>query len=288
MSLEEVVGARYGPYRLRISPEKVAEYVDATGDESDRWLRHAPPSYAGALLFVAAPHFLEDARVRPYTGVLVHVDQTFTWHAPLALGAEILVTGTVDKVRERAGRYFVSFAAEVTEASGDPLLNAGATFLMGEAAELETPDEPEPAVWRRELNEIPSPKPWPGVGPLPGLTKSASRIDLVKYAAASGDYNPVHFDHEAARGAGLPGIVVHGLLMTAWGLQAVAAVSGRPDPVAHAKLRFRNPLRPAAQAMVSGDVRDIAEDAADAQVSFTVSADDQQLVAGNCVVRLTG
>ncbi len=289
MSLDEVAGATYGPYPLRISPEKVAEYVAATGDEPDRWIDHAPPSYAGALLFVAAPHFLEDPRVRPYTGILVHVDQSFTWHAPLSIGAEIGVTGRVDQVRERSGRFFVSFSATVDTTGDERLLDAAATFLMGEGGASDAvAGDSEPTVWRRELNEVPSPQPWPGVNPLPGLTKSASRLDLVKYAAASGDYNPIHFDHDSARAAGLPGTVVHGLLMAAWAMQAAGAVSGRPDPLAHAKLRFRNPLRPSVQAVVSGMVGDIAPDSADAQVKLKVSSPEHDLVTGTCVVRLSG
>jgi acyl dehydratase len=290
MSLEEVVGATYGPYRMRISPEKVAEYVAATGDEADRWDQHAPPGFAGALLFVVAPHFLNDARVRPFTGVLVHVDQTFTWHGPLAIGAAISVTGRVDKVRERAGRFFVTFSAEVVTEQGGPLLDAVATFLMGRGAASASAEDPgEPAVWRRELNESPMPRPRPDIGEqFPPLSKSASRIDLVKYAAASGDYNPIHFDHDAARLAGLEGIVVHGLLMAAWALQAAAGSATRPDPIAHTKLRFRNPLRPAAQAAISGSIRDVASDGADARVSLAVTAGEQQLVTGDCVVRLDG
>lgn len=288
MSLEEVVGAAYGPYRLRIAPEKVQEYVTATGDEQDRWLEYAPPSFAGALLFVAAPHFLNDQRVRPYTGVLVHVDQSFTWHSPLEISTPIIIGGRVEKVRERGGRFFVSFHADVAGDDGDKLLDSTSTFLMGESTGVPPGDDQgEPPVWRRELNDLPSPQPWPGVGSLPDLDKSASRIDLVRYAAASGDYNPIHFDHEAARGAGLSGIVVHGLMMAAWATQPVASVSARPDPIAHTKLRFRNPLHPAAQARVSASVRDVAGDEGDAQVTVSVTAGEEVLVTGTCVARLS-
>ena len=103
-----------------------------------------------------------------------------------------------------------------------------------------------------------------GFGPLPdalhqgwsGITRSASRLDLVKYAAASGDFNPIHFDHDAARGAGLAGVVVHGLLMAAWLLQPVAALGNGAAPLASAKLRFRDPLFPAEAAALSGRARD--------------------------------
>ena len=173
MSLEQVVGATYGPYAVTISAEKVAEYVDATSDLADRWTEHAPPSYAGALLFVVAPHFLDDARVRPFTGVLVHVDQTFTWHAPFRIGEAVLVTGRVDKVRERGGSYFVTFSAQVDTADGDRLLDAVATFLMGEgSAPSQETDPGEPIVWRRELNEAPTVRPRPGLGEKVTLSKS--------------------------------------------------------------------------------------------------------------------
>lgn len=290
MSLEDVAGAIYGPYAMRISPEKVDEYVAATGDEPDRWVEYAPPSFAAALLFTVAPHFLDDVRVRPFTGVLVHVDQTFTWHAALRIGAEIRVLGRVEKVRERGGRFFVTFSAEVDSADGERLLDAVATFLMAQgAAPAATDDLGEPPVWRRELNELPSPRPRPGVGEsFAPLAKSASRLDLVKYAAASGDYNPIHFDHDSARRAGLPGTVVHGLLMAAWATQIAAAVSNRPDPLAHIKLRFRNPLRPGAAATIDGSFKDMAEDGADAQATLQVSSADGSLVTAQCVVRLGG
>jgi acyl dehydratase len=288
MSLEEVVSATYGPYALSISAEKVAEYVAATGDLRDRWQQHAPPSFAGALLFVVAPHFLDDSRVRPYTGVLVHVDQSFVWHGPLVVGEAITVTGRVDKVRERSGAYFVTFTAAVDTAAGNRLLDAVATFLMGEASAPEgTASSEEPVIWKRELNERPSLNPRPGVGEaLAPIHKSASRIDLVKYAAASGDYNPIHFDHGAATTAGLEGIVVHGLMMAAWAAQAAAGLSARPDALAHMKLRFRNALRPGRQAEVGGTIREIAADGTDCQVAIEVTSGDVKLVTATGIARL--
>ncbi len=289
MSLEAVVGATYGPYSVTISGEKVAEYVSATGDLAERWQQHAPPSYAGALLFVVAPHFLDDDRVRPFTGVLVHVDQSFTWHAPLAVGTEVTVTGAVEKVRERGGSYFVTFSAAVESSEGARLLDAVATFLMGESAPPATEsDTAESPVSSRGTNDLPSARLEPKVGETITLAKSASRIDLVKYAGASGDFNPIHFDHEAARSSGLDGIVVHGLMMTAWGLQAVATLSTRPDPIAHAKIRFRSALRPGEQAEANARVADTAPDGGDCQVPIVISIGETKLVTGLCVARLDG
>jgi hypothetical protein len=76
--------------------------------------------------------------------------------------------------------------------------------------------------------------------------------------------------------------------MAAWAMQIAAGASNRPDPLAHIKLRFRNPLRPAAPATVSGVLKDMAEDQADAQLTLHVSSADQSLVTAQCVVRLDG
>ncbi|WP_181347062.1 MaoC/PaaZ C-terminal domain-containing protein [Thalassobacillus sp. CUG 92003] len=38
-----------------------------------------------------------------------------------------------------------------------------------------------------------------------------SRLDLIKYAGASGDYNPIHTIDEEAEKAGLPGVIAHGM-----------------------------------------------------------------------------
>ena len=76
--------------------------------------------------------------------------------------------------------------------------------------------------------------------------------------------------------------------MAAWAMQSAAGISARPDPIAHIKLRFRNSLPPAAPAEVTGHVKDIAQDDADAQLALAVSSGDSQLVTGQCVVRLDG
>ena len=56
-------------------------------------------------------------------------------------------------------------------------------------------------------------------------TKSytVTRADLVAYAEASGDHNPIHQDDEVARSVGLPGVIAHGMYTMALAARAVAA-----------------------------------------------------------------
>ncbi len=286
MSLDQLLAEVFGPSPRRISPEKVAEYVAATGDDPQRWTHAAPPSFAGLLLFVAAGEFLTSPEVVAHTRVLLHTDQDFRWHRPLTVGSPVEITGTFTEVRHRGPLDFVTFTTTVTGEGGAPLLDATSRFLMGsEPAEPPAQQWTEPAANRRGPNREPAryTLPAPG-GELPELPKSASRIDLVRYAGASGDFNPIHFDHAAAIGAGVPGVVVHGLLMAAWVTQlAAAGGADRDDPLADLRLRFRAPLPPAAPAVVGGEVE--SGDGDEATMQVAIRHGEQALVTGRATVR---
>ena len=53
-------------------------------------------------------------------------------------------------------------------------------------------------------------------------TFTVTRADLVTYAAASGDHNPIHQDEDVARSVGLPGVIAHGMYTMALAARAVA------------------------------------------------------------------
>lgn len=60
------------------------------------------------------------------------------------------------------------------------------------------------------------PLPWQPGQVLPSITlPPVTRLDLIKYAGASGDFNPIHTIDEAAAEAGLPGVIQHGMLTMA-------------------------------------------------------------------------
>ncbi|MGQ9655956.1 MAG: MaoC/PaaZ C-terminal domain-containing protein [Thermodesulfobacteriota bacterium] len=64
--------------------------------------------------------------------------------------------------------------------------------------------------------------------PLPPLTKPPiTKVQLVRYAGASGDFNPIHTDDEAARRSGLKGVIAHGLLVMGFVGEAVATWAPR-------------------------------------------------------------
>lgn len=279
-------GLVIGPVAHHVGRERVAAFVDVTGDDAERWRDHAPPGYAAALLFAVAGEFLTDPRIAPYLATLIHIDQQFTFSGPIPVDADVVVTGTVDRVRERGGAYFVTFVA-TGEVAGNVVLESRSTFLMSDeaAAEVAT-DEVEPAVVHRGPNDAPGEISEAQVGSVLTMSKSASRQDLIRYSAATGDFNPLHWDHESARAAGLQGVVVHGLLMLSWLAQQASAFSTEPAPIATIKVRFRSALRPAEAARIEATVKTVATDGREAKVGLRLSAGDTDVATGSAVIRL--
>ncbi len=286
MTPADLIGVSFGPIDLSLSTERATDYVEATSDDPDRWNSFAPPGFASVLLFAVAGDFLWDPRIAAHTKTLLHLDQAFRYSAPFVVGSTVTVSGEVTRVREREGAFFVTFEAVAVDA-GDDRLVATSTFLMSsEPAADPGPDDGEPPASGRGDSDTPRHLE-AVVGEPMLLAKSASRADLVRYASATKDFNPIHWDHEAARAGGAPGVIVHGLLMLAWAAQAAGSISSAPDPVAHMKVRFRSPLRPCEQAHVEAVVRDTAPDERDTQVGVRVLRGADVLVTGEATVRLS-
>jgi hypothetical protein len=72
-------------------------------------------------------------------------------------------------------------------------------------------------------------------------SRRAELADLVRYAAASGDFNPIHFDYEVAQNSGFPKPLVHGMLVYGWTL-SILATHVSPELPLQARVRFQSPL----------------------------------------------
>jgi acyl dehydratase len=77
---------------------------------------------------------------------------------------------------------------------------------------------------------------------LPPLVVRMTRLDLVKYAGASGDFNPIHWSERFAVGVGLPNVIAHGMLTMALAGRLVTAWIGDPAAVVGYSARFTRPV----------------------------------------------
>ena len=69
-----------------------------------------------------------------------------------------------------------------------------------------------------------------------------TRLDLVKYAGASGDFNPIHWSERIARSVGLPGVIAHGMYTMALTARVVTDWAGDPGALVEYGVRFTRPV----------------------------------------------
>jgi acyl dehydratase len=90
---------------------------------------------------------------------------------------------------------------------------------------------------------------------------AVTRADLVRYAEASGDHNPIHQDEAVARSVGLPGVIAHGMYTLALAARAVA--SWTDGEVVELGCKFTNPVVVPAEGgvevVVAGTVKGVAD-----------------------------
>jgi len=118
-----------------------------------------------------------------------------------------------------------------------------------------------------------------------------TRADLVRYAGASGDFNPIHWSDRVATGVGLPGVIAHGMLTMALAARAVTTwVGGDPAAITDYSVRFARPVVVpdddfGTELTVTGVVKPVGDDGI-AQIDITaVCAGDKVLAQAKAWVR---
>jgi acyl dehydratase len=111
-----------------------------------------------------------------------------------------------------------------------------------------------------------------------------SRADLVRYAGASGDLNPIHWNEEFARSVDLPDVIAHGMLTMGAAVQLVTDWAGDPGAVVDYQTRFTKPVvvpnrfgtavEASTALTVSGKIGALDDDARTVRVDLTVTAPD--------------
>ena len=116
-----------------------------------------------------------------------------------------------------------------------------------------------------------------------------TRDSLVRYAGASGDFNPIHYRDDVAASVGLPGVLAHGMLTMGLAVQPVVDWAGDPGRVADYQVRFTRPVVVEPEAGASVDVvakvGQLDAEARAARIDLTVSFDGQT-VLGKAQVRV--
>lgn len=137
------------------------------------------------------------------------------------------------------------------------------------------------------------------------LAVDLSRASLVRYAGASGDFNPIHWNERFAQSVGLSGVIAHGMLTMGTAVQLVSDWVGDPGAIVDYQTRFtkpvpvadapggENPDTPTNTLTITGKVGALNEEERTARIDLTVTARDEEgkeqkvLMKSQAVVRFS-
>jgi acyl dehydratase len=94
---------------------------------------------------------------------------------------------------------------------------------------------------------------------LPTLTVTPDKYLTIRYAGASGDFNPIHLDDDFARQVGLPGKILHGLWTMAQVARAQTEAAGGPRTLKRLSVTFRGMGVPEREIRVTGTVKSVED-----------------------------
>ena len=121
-------------------------------------------------------------------------------------------------------------------------------------------------------------------------TFRVTRADLIRYAGASGDFNPIHWSDRIATGVGLPGVIAHGMFTMALVGRAVTAWAGAPDAIVEFNVRFARPVPvpdtdEGTEVVVSARIKDTTDDGNTRLVLSATCNGEKVLSVAQAVIR---
>lgn len=275
-----------------VGREKVREYARAVQDynpahwDVDAAARLGYSGLVAPLTFTSTPGMSCNREM--FESVVVGYDtylqteEVFEQHRPIVAGDELTIDVELTSVRRTAGRDFITVTNTFTDAAGERVHTLHTT-VVGVTSDDINP-EVKVAVQKAMMHDVDimavgegdyvkEVRPQgefriaddsaraPGslsfddlkVGDeLPPHHTRLSRGDLVNYAGVAGDANPIHWDEEIAKLAGLPDVIAHGMLTMGLGAGFVSDWSGDPGAVTRYAVRLSQPA--IVPAMVGADI----------------------------------
>jgi NAD(P)-dependent dehydrogenase (short-subunit alcohol dehydrogenase family)/acyl dehydratase/putative sterol carrier protein len=225
------IGKRYEGGFHFVDRAEFQAYAQAIDDDNPVYAEIAPPMYhvrpfMGLMMKLATDPELELDMVR-----LVHGEHAMTFHRPLRHGDVLQLRGTLRSLDEKSSGKVANFGLYGFVDGELALEGTTSYFIRGKSKESGEKKDARPV-------EPPPPPTWTVAQPVP--PDQASR-----YAEVSGDHNPIHIDENAAKAAGLPGVILHGLCTMALAQRDLVRRYGNdPRKLTHLSVRFARPVFP--------------------------------------------
>jgi acyl dehydratase len=311
---QKLVGKVYPPVRYEVCREKLREFAAAVGEtdpvyhdeQAARVAGHpdipAVPTFPVVISFRAGAMVNRDPELGLDYGRVVHGEQAFSYRRPLRAGDRLLATGRVASIETKGRHELLTVATDITDEDGEPVCQATTMLVSrGTAAEgagSRLADAPLPSG--------PAQPATTGAAATPGrdarrlvagvavgdeigeLREPIDRLNLVRYAGASGDFNVIHWNDEAATAVGLPGVIAHGMYSMGVAARLVTGWAGNPAALRHLRVRFSAMIRPGQTLVVHGQVAAVDGEAATLRFWGEDEQGDKVLSKGEAELELAG
>jgi acyl dehydratase len=233
----EALGRPTPERTFAVERDRISAYSAATNETAAAFVNgdQAPPVFAVVPVWETIHEATREVVPEEARPRVVHGEQDMFLHAPLLPGMEIVSHAAVVGVHPKSSGTTVVVKTDTRDSSGTLVNEQYVTeFYRGVVAEE---GRGETAPDHRLPESVVESKPTATV---------EQRLDedqTFRYAEASGDHFEIHLDEAAAQKVGLPGIIVHGLCVTAFTGRAVLDASGGTD-LRRLAVRFARPVRP--------------------------------------------
>jgi acyl dehydratase len=217
-----------------VERDRIKAYAAATNDPIEPHVAGdlAPPVFAIVPAFGAATGASVGVIPSNLIMAILHGEQDFHFHQPIVPGTTLATRSAVVGVHGRSSGVSVVVKSETRDSSSDALLvtqymNA---FVRGAQLDESVGEEPPEHRFDDSLRER---------DPDAEVSQTFDEDQTFRYSEAAGDPMPIHLDEEIAKGAGLPGIIIHGLCTMGFTSVAVIENACPDDPTRLRRLAVR-------------------------------------------------
>jgi acyl dehydratase len=232
---EHPIGKRYDGGTFTVEAGAGRAYAEATDDPHPAYRGDdaiCPPMFHVRGFIVLMMQCATDPELGIDMLRLVHGEHGMTFHRALRTGDVVALEGELRAVVEKSSGTLYTFALR-GRIDGELALEGETTyFIRG----------------KRKPGEKKAARPAPEAPPTPDWTveQPVAADQATRYAAASGDHNPIHLDANVAAAAGLPGVILHGLCTMAFAARDLTHRYAEEDPskLQSIAVRFAAPVFP--------------------------------------------
>lgn len=235
------LGKTYPPLTATVTRDAIEQYARACNDDNPRYFDPnapggivAPPMFAAVVTWLSVLTVMTDSELHADLLRLLHSAQDMEFLAPIRPGDSITSTAQIAALETHQGGETMAIEIVARDARGVPVNRTVFTsFIRGRRASAPPADSTAAPVRERGA-------------PLITVAQTIDLDQTARYAAASGDLNPIHVDANVAKMAGLPGIIVHGLCTMAFTAKVIVdrLCAGDPTRLKRLAVRFSRPVFP--------------------------------------------